>query len=235
MTVAYVKQHIGELHGQTIRMRGEVNNCMSLTCTICDDPADEDACLGLDFFADSYRAQYHVEELYRFATITIDARIDASCEVDYDPDRFRSKAEADKAAAQSERQVIFVCTDRASSVEDARVVSVDSRKAATQGRFNMYTGEALIEASNEQLGRVKAFLNQLPWYHEDDDTQLKLFIDSEPLDKEIAEAYILCQCLEDDCTNRWPSMAHHAYTPSPANPYMCEYITRVGDIWVFSS
>lgn len=234
MTVAYVKQHIGELHGQTIRMRGEVNNCTSLTCKICDGPSEQDACLGLDLFADSRSASYLVEELYRFATITIDARIDASCEVNYDPDQFRSKVDSDKAAARQERQVVVICTDRASSVMDARVVRVDARKPATQGRFNMYTGEALIEASSEQLGRVRAFLNQLPWNDEDDNTQLKLFIDSEPLEKGIAEEYIFCECHEDDCTGQWPTMAHHAYTRTPANPYRCAYITRVGEVWVIS-
>lgn len=235
MTVAYVKQHIGDLHGRTIRMRGEVNECMSLTCKICDDPAEEDVCLGLDLFADSQAASYLVEELYRFATITIDARIDASCEVRYDPDVFRSKSESDKAAAtQHERQTFTVCTDRASSVMDARVIRVDARKAATQGRFDRYTGEALSEASTEQLGHVKAFLNQLPWHDEDDDTQLKLFVDPEPLETGIAEQYILCECLEDNCTGRWPTMTHHASTRTPANPYRCAYFTRVGEMWVIS-
>lgn len=226
MTVAYVEQHIRELHGQTVRMRGEMNNCTSLTCSICDGQREEDACLGISLHADSDDARYLVEELYRFATITIDARIDGSCELGYDPDMPPSN--------DPDRDVVVVCTDRASSVEDARVIRVDARKPATDGRFDMYEGEPLTVAPSEELDAVLRLGKDGGWFYEEDqDRNLwRLFADPEPLTD--GASFILCRCAEDDCTDRWPAMSGRATTRSPANPYYCQYVSRIGEAWVFS-
>jgi hypothetical protein len=225
MTVAYVKHHMRQLHGQTIRMSGEMNNCTSLTCSICDGPEEEDVCLGVSLNADSDDARYVVEELYRFAVITIDARIDGACELGYDPDLPPSK--------DPDRDVVAVCTDRASSVEDARVVSVDARKPASLGRFDMYKGDPLQEADPYALKKIETFLSTLPWIDDLEELQLKLFVDPQPREG-APESYYLCECLEDSCVGRWPTWSGHADTRSPANPYVCRHISRIGDNWVMS-
>ena len=53
LSVAYVGAHIGELHGKTVRLRGEVNNCESLTCSICDEGGRDAVCLPLDLWSDA--------------------------------------------------------------------------------------------------------------------------------------------------------------------------------------
>ena len=233
MTVAYVKEHIGALHGQTIRRRGEINNCTSLTCSICDGPGEADACLGLDLFTDSPEAQDTVEELYRFATVTLEARIDASCEVNYDPDIFKSKTEAEEAARKGDRDIIVVCTDRASSVLDAHVVSVEARKPASLGRFDMYKGEPLQEADAAAYDKMRKLLASLAWAEPSDEHDIKVYLEPEPWDGQV-EAYYICECTEDDCTGRWPTWSGHTYTRSPANPYSCSYANRVGDNWIIT-
>jgi hypothetical protein len=232
MTVAEVSAHIARLHGQTVRISGEVNNCTSLTCRICDGPEEEDACLGLAFHADSHAAGNLVEELYRFATITIDASIDAACEVGYDADRFSSKAEAEKPNAEG-RHVVVICTDRATSVRDARVVSVDARKPASLGRFDMYKGDPLQEADTYAFQKIETFLSTLPWIDDLEELQLKLYVNPEPWEG-ASESYYLCECFEDSCEGRWPTWSGHADTRSPANPYVCTHISRIGDNWVMS-
>ncbi len=226
MTVSYVRAHIEELHGKTVRMRGEMNNCTSLTCLICEDIENDETCLGLDFYGDTNSAVYLHEELYRFATITIDARIDALCEVNYDPDQPVSKDRT--------RDIVIFCTDRASSIEDARVVSVDARKPASLGRFDMYEGEPLEEANAEASGRIRTFLTGLPWIDNLQDLQLKIYIDPDSY-KELTESFIFCECIEDDCTSHWPTWSGQATTRSPANPYVCSYISRIGDNWVLTN
>src|SRR5688572_2862424 len=55
LTVAEVKAQLKRLHGRSVRVRGQMNECWSLTCKLCTEgPADAAGrvCLGLSFATD---------------------------------------------------------------------------------------------------------------------------------------------------------------------------------------
>ena len=233
MTVSYVKAHEAELHNQVVRLRGEINNCSDRGCAICD----ENACLGLDLFTDTYDAHSLTTEHYRFATVVVDATIDASCDVDWDIDKYKTREEAERHLATQGRYWVHIC-GASIPVTEARVISVESRKSALSGRFDgfhgRYHGPAAIglpmpEASEEQYGRVRGALKAMPWYDEDPSEQWKLYPD--PDAESGPDSYYLCTCKEDDCENLWPSLSGQAIARSPANPYFCEYVSRGGNTW----
>lgn len=224
MKVAYVSAHLDELHGKTVRLRGEMNECRSLTCKICDNIEDDDTCLGLNFYGDSSNAVDLMEELYRFATITIDARIDSSC-----------------GSPKGDSRVVVICTDRASAIEDARVVTVESRKPATRGRIDTYVGQTLTRitgtAEQAMLSRLKGPLDYI--FDDDDWPQIALFEeppyrdddDQEIEDPPSKPSYWLCQCIEEDCAGRWPKRGGEIVR-SPANPYACLLAAEINGAWL---
>lgn len=224
MKVAYVSAHLDELHGKTVRLRGEMNECRSLTCKICDNIEDDDTCLGLNFYGDSSNAVDLMEELYRFATITIDARIDSSC-----------------GSPKGDSRVVVICTDRAFAIEDARVVTVESRKPASLGHIDMYTGGALTRlsgtAEQTMLGRLKGPLDYI--LGEGDRPQIALFEedpDRDDEDEEIGDpppkpSNWLCMCVEEDCIGKWPKRGGEIVR-SPANPYACMLAVETNGAWL---
>ena len=218
----FVKQHMASLQGHRVLLQGEMNNCMSLTCSICDGAKDDDACLGIELYADSDSARYLVEELYRFATVTVDVFVDGACELGYDPD---------EPPPSRGRDVVVICTDRATSINDARVVSVDVRRPASLGRFDMYKGEPMQEADTETERQIRTFLSSMPEVYDIEGITLKFYLDPEP-PNDMTPSYYVCACTEDDCTGRWPTWSGHAYTQSPGNPYFCSSVTKVGSNWV---
>jgi hypothetical protein len=222
LTVDYVHANIAKLHGKTVRLRGQVNNCESLTCSICTSAAKEADCLPLSLYSDP-AGRSEIEALYRFATITVDARINAACELGYDPANGRKPGE------------LIVCTDRGSAVEEARVVSVDQRRAATEGRFDMYEGEPLQPATAEEGGPIIAGwrAQQKQLYPDEGAREIAVFRVS-PEGRFGADAgYRLCVCRQDSCQGKWPSMSGQLIH-SPGNPYECARADQVQAGWVFS-
>lgn len=218
MTVAEIEQNIRSLDGHTVRLSGEVNNCTSLTCLICDGPEESAACLPLDFHTFSDVEKEAVEELYRFATVVVDARIDATCYPD-------NTAHAG---------IVVVCTDRGSAVEDARVVSLESRKPASKGRFTMYEGEPIKAVGDEIYEKIRKVLRDLMTDDAPEDSQLMIYEEAEPSPDSKQVQYYACICREDDCTGQWPAMSGRAWTRSPANPYYCYGVVASDGNWIIA-
>ena len=156
-SIDYVKAHLKELHGRHVRVHGQINECASLTCLICTGPEATATCLPISIAAGEparksdddvegsrreERSSDLIETLYRFATVTADVTVDATCELGYDPT---------KASDQNET---IVCTDRSNALDDAHIVSVDVRRSATEGRFDAYEGAPLRDATNVEARPV---------------------------------------------------------------------------------
>jgi hypothetical protein len=212
LSVSFASQHIRALHGKTVRIRGLVNECMSLTCLLCDDVSETAACLPLELWADSDAAGDLLEELYRFAEISVDATIDATCTLHEDP-------------ADPKPNEIIVCTDRSRALEDARVVQVWSRHAAPEGRFDAYEGEPLRLYAGQDRAAILNTFEGLWKNASQDPPQAELLAPDSP-----ESDVTLCVCLEDSCAGRWPAMSGHVVR-SPANPYVCYAFKRTDFGW----
>lgn len=223
-TVDYVQARLQSLHGKTVRVQGQMNNCQSLTCSICVDASEDAVCLPISFEADNYRAGDLIEETYRFATITVEAKINATCALGFDPSE-RSSRSPDE---------IIVCTDRSRALTGARVLSVDVRRSAAEGRFDAYGGDPLAPPSADQRAQVldgwKAWRKRMaPWG--DNELEVEVFA-APPYAKDGESGLALCVCLDDSCKGKWPTMSGH-FTGSPGNPYDCWRAELYEGGWVF--
>ncbi|MDO9223263.1 MAG: hypothetical protein Q7U20_06070 [Caulobacter sp.] len=223
-TVSQVEANLRSLHGKTVRVQGQMNNCESLTCSICVDGDEDAVCLPISFLADSDQTRSLIELTYRFATIAVEARIDATCQLGFDPSE-RSSRSPDE---------IIVCTDRSQALVDARVLSVHVRRSATAGRFDMYEGEPLSAPSPEQ--RVGILAGWDTWQKRmalrpRDDDEIEVFVGA-PYPEDQESGLALCICREDSCKGKWPTKSGH-FTWSPGNPYDCWRAELYGDRWVF--
>lgn len=221
-TVADVSDHIVALHGKTVRLQGQMDECMSLVCSICTDDGASATCLGISLQADSPAARAMVEELYRFATITVDARVDATCSANYDPSKGRIPGE------------VVVCTDRATTLMDARVVAVDFRRSATEGRFDDYSGSPMaVVAAEESAPVIAAWRSQQAPGPHAASAQVKLFSQVRDTPAEATSGYVVVVCREDSCDGRWPKTFGQCIR-SPGNPYECVRAKPLATEWVFS-
>ena len=228
-SVSHVKLYLKQLHGKTVRVTGEINECISLTCQICDGPSESDACLPLNLYAYSPTERRLVEELYRFARITVDARVDATCELGHYPD-----------LEKPTDFIEFICTDRSSALEDAHVVSVDERQPARAGRFDGYKGGLLQEADAATYDTIGKLLASMNPYDKGDEYHLRengirVYNEREPEPLPDGSKYFyVCMCGEHSCEGRWPEYSGQAVIPSPANPYICSTARKVGDNWLLN-
>jgi hypothetical protein len=239
LTIDYIRAHIAALQGHTVTARGQMDECESLVCEICTEQLTKDAdrtCLGVslasldapprrgeDWPAAAARSARLMEDAYRFATITITAKVDASCELGFDP--------ADRRGPHGRDQI--VCTDRATSLRLARVISVDTRRSATQGLWHRYLGEALSLASPEERAEVLREYDRLdPATQNQQVSDRSVLRDGSDLasDMKVEAVDWVCICLEDSCAGRWPTHAGQIID-SPANPYHCVGAIRSNGVW----
>lgn len=224
MTVSEVDASLQRLHGKTVRVQGQMNNCQSLTCSICMDASEDAVCLPIRFEADNYRASDLIEQTYRFATITVEAEVDATCELGFDPSE-RSSPATDE---------IIVCTDRSQALTNARVLNVDVRRPATAGRFDMYSGDPLSPPTTAQ--RAQVLEGWRAWSKRmgdglGEDEEIEVFV-GKAYPEDGVSGLALCICLDESCRGKWPTMSGH-FTWSPGNPYHCWRAELYGDRWVF--
>lgn len=112
--------------GQTVRLRGQIDQCWNMGCSVCpldatpQNPQGE-RCLAIDF--DRMRGGSNdwgadMDSAYRYADVLVTAKFDPAC-LPRRPER--------GAAA------IVVCTDRASVLLGARVKQVTRRRRSNDG------------------------------------------------------------------------------------------------------
>lgn len=216
-----------QFDGKTLRFRGVMNECKSLTCNICtsaEQPNDEN-CLGIAFSTHdprsshddaSYRVEYAakslLEKIYRFAEITVEGTYDATC--------------------APEPDVVKACTDRATTFTAHTIVAVHKRFSASKGLFSMYEGDPLKPVSSndsrEVIHSYRALLKK--WELEEEKGAMYLVLRDTILGTDEA---IICECLEGTCAGEWPTMSGRAYTESPANPFTCTPARKIDGKWLF--
>ena len=246
MTIEDVNKAPLEFHQKRIRVRGVVDECISLTCHICaaanlDRPKIKDADCLTASFAESggtsdrksddessgsmrqYLAIQSLETLYRFSEITAEGVYDASC-----------AGNLIRKSAGSERRIV-ICTDRATTFRIEAITSVHKRWPATEGLFSMYEGEPLNVLTAEESRELLAAYDEVLRDWEDKlDTPdryraYRQQVYSGALGPEQA---VLCHCLTDNCAGLWPSKQGH-FLETPNNPYKCVGATRTSTGWRF--
>ncbi|HEY2071154.1 MAG TPA: hypothetical protein VGG48_16475 [Rhizomicrobium sp.] len=210
---------------KTVRIIGEVDNCVSLVCALC--PAEAKAgtaqCMGLGFsgYSDDRAGRITatlVEEAFRFATVELEATFDPTCLLSYE-------------ASQKKKHpnIVMVCTDRASVLLDARVLRVFSRKSVLDGIVSGYDSGALVTPPDDER---KAMLAEAEsWRDPDASNPFTLFvIAGAPLRKSEQAWGLACICREASCDGRWPVRWVGGFD-SPANPFACDLMIKANDHW----
>jgi hypothetical protein len=230
-TVAEVARHIAAFHGRTVQLDGQVNECVSMTCVICTGSmTDKTAvCLPIDFESDDvrqhdpvgWRTRRVLEELYRFATVRVEAVVDATCTLNHDPADHRPAKDRD----------FIVCADRSEALTSARVLQVLARAPATAVEFDMYLGEPLREPPDtERAAMLTAAAEARPPAVPGDEVKAFLLGAADAADLRVEAQGVVCRCLEEQCAGRWPTMEGHLIR-SPANPYQCDAMFKLNGRW----
>lgn len=216
LSVRLVHENLKDLHGETVFVRGIVTLCYNLTCWICDEIGPTAACMSLNFAPDtSEAASSWLDALYRYADITVEATIDATCELGYNPDA-------------PPADYIVICTDRGSGLENSRVVRVWHRYAAT----DMVLGD---EDDPDRLRVVEGPLRDsvLAAWRSFDRTMGTDGPQAVVLASDLAnEDITLCVCREGDCEGRWPTLPRHLLD-GLGDPYYCYSVFRSDQGWIF--
>jgi hypothetical protein len=253
-SVAAVVADPARYHGKYLRLRGFVDHCERLSCSIVEhapdtaprDPAANPA-LPIDFeiepgrtapiddadFRD--RSRPLMDELYRFAEVTVVGYYNATCQLGYDPDHPpRTVKKPNGSPAAGELESIVVCTDRAGSFKIQQVLAVYRRWPATAVPVAYPSSNGSLTPLSPSEGTdvfaaYKAAVSAVgPNYTVDWNPEHRAFrvkIDDDGWT-------VLCVCRIEKCEGRWPSSVDHL-TSAPSNPYACTDTTRVRDAWRF--
>lgn len=240
-SIAEVNDDPARFHQKTIRLRGVVDECWSLSCEICEPAGtvnilDKDNCMSVRF---SPHEPYYdptdirsrareiatdiYEQLYRFSEVTVEGPYDAKCSLNYDP--------AELSLPKAERHEI-ICVDRSLALTVERVLTVHKRASAASGRFDTYPSDNLVPLpASEAASLLAAYREHLRSWRVDEaeGATYRSFEDSTLA----AGDALLCRCLDDSCEGRWPTEAGQTYQKSPADPYSCTTARKFDGKWTF--
>ena len=234
-TVATVRAYPEAFRSQTVRLRGEVNGCAGFDCRICPEEMtpesyEPDACLSMSFdgFAietgqEAYSAHRLMEEAFRFSVVTLIARVEPAC--------LTNRPWSPEPAPTDEDEIVemVVCTDRASVLRDARVEGVHDRHPANEG-LPTYQREELAPAPDIEALLIADLFAAVPW-DRDDNLQFATFRPEDRNFRDAEDEALLCVCLEDDCTGRWPTHEGLGALETPNNPYHCYWALKWDGRW----
>lgn len=226
VTIAQLVQQPYRYADQTVRVTGEVDNCVSsFYCALCPPhrvAGDGQICVGLAFsgFSDDEAGGQTVllmEETFRFATVEMEAKFEPGCLESYQA--MERKRHPD---------VVIVCTDNATVLLDARVTKVISRKSVLDG----LQGPHLHDLAAPPDSELKAMEAEASYWGEKGDTDAhKLFVISAPPPVETWQAWgVECVCRAGDCAGRWPTRWGDGFD-SPANPFACDLMIKKNGVW----
>lgn len=116
VAISELRKHPDKYSGQTVRISGKLTECWGWECSICpeamtSETADAEQCLPLEFrplMKGTGFGESAVEAVFRFASVTIDARFDPGC-------------------------LHGGCTDRGTVLLDADVVATTQRRTSQSG------------------------------------------------------------------------------------------------------
>lgn len=230
-----------------VRITGQVDNCISFTCNLCPadmtrETLDLKKCIGMSFTGyrpegegmaqdvAASRTETGMENLFRFATVTLDAFFNPAC--------LTNKAyNRDGSVQVDARNIVLtvVCTDRATVLEDARVIDLHARKSARDGLVSYYDFGPLVEADAAMAGEIRAvWADRLKDVKAND---LKVFLlPASPYgdDKAIDRDALVCECRIDDCSGKWPTRYFGGFD-TPGNPFACNEVYRRNGVWVVAA
>ena len=211
-SIAALRSHMGYWANRTVRVRGQIDLCSNFDCHICPEAMtqaglDLDRCLSISFSGFETdpaggRTAGLMEDTFRFAIVTLEAKFDPTC-LGYFPARSRRAA---SRAAHQEVQAV-VCTDRASVLRSARVIAVHSRKTADTGlgvrRAGFRVTPAPAQTEREVLAAYRA---ETPPGWDDGTMERRVFVinpeDIADISKGWDAAAEACVCREDSCDGR---------------------------------
>ncbi|WDI32604.1 hypothetical protein PUV54_05270 [Hyphococcus flavus] len=231
--------------GKVVRVTGTFDECISYTCEFCEreehvsKPGDPGShCMRVSFHSDqermaperfaqyAYGAHFSVEGAYetlaRFTTSTIEAVYDASC-----------------TGTSLQDDIIVMCTDRASELEQARIIKTHFRRPTVGGVINAYGIDPLGIPDDETVSAIsEAFQEQSSVFDEENilpDFVYTYRADSEMLDgAEIDAVGGACICLVEECADSdWPKREGDIWLDTPSNHYRCWYAELVDGVWRF--
>lgn len=225
---------------QTVRIRGQVDNCISFTCGLCPETMtretlDAKQCLPLSFHGfpneDNYdladRATIptaeRMEETFRFATVTLDAFFDPTC--------MTNKDYSHTPPPKPNQEEIVTCSDRGTVLEMARVVTVHSRKSAFDGLVTGYDAGPLGVAEPADAAAMQAAFFSA--YRSGADDEVRAFVLTSKkgyFDTSFDKQGLVCVCRKEECAGRWPSR-YFAGFESPANPFLCRDLAEMKGVW----
>lgn len=227
-TIAQILAKPDRYANQIVRLRGQIDNCISFTCHICPEDMtqarfDASRCLSMEFAGDGNawlknRTEDAAERFYRFATVTATGRFDPTC-------LMRDLMSGLKA----DDDMVVVCTDRATVLLDVHVEAVHSRKSALDGIVSGYHFGTLQEAPPTQRAEIEARLRDITI---GDRQHRKIFLVSpDPtFDADVRAQALDCLCLEQSCERRWPTRWFGGFDSS-ANPFFCYALEEMGGAW----
>jgi hypothetical protein len=240
-TIEAVNKDPVKFHNKVIRVRGVVDQCISLSCNICapgesaDRDDDEDLCLAAGFWEPGtgreydrdknpdylkwYFARRYLENLYRFSEVTVEGHYDALCKVNFDPAKSRGPT-PDR---------VVVCTDNGTTLTIERVVAVHARIPAPRGKYHSYSGFPLRPATpaenRELLEAYRALLSSWDDARDPMPETAAFRVEHDPPDQ-----LLFCVCLNRTCRGEWPTLSGHDIR-TPNNPYDCTTAKRMKGGW----
>jgi hypothetical protein len=223
VTIHELKQNWRHYDGKKVQLRGQLDRCVGTwRCNICPEEMTRQSynwnlCIPVSFghqhkqntdFLDE-QTDYLMQRLYRFATVTIEAKFSALCLWDEKGNQVGG----------------VICTDGPANLDEARILQVHSRKTAQDGLIDPDEVKGLLKpavgADREEMFRE---FQSVVWYgHEMEMFKVQLN-EGDIQNKKRGDQHIVdgvgCVCLAESCEGQWPREAYFGMN-SPANPFIC--------------
>ncbi len=209
---------------KVVRLRGQINSCFAWGCGICDTEGAR-ICAGFEFAADIAaaedrsavaRAERYQERQYRFAEVTLEAKLDPQCLANFlQKDRL------------SDGTQLGLCTDSAPALTGAHVVTVHARKSGRAYEESQPSQDPILPPASDtaRQAMLSAFQPLFSW---SGGQQVAVYQASDRSGD--ADFGFGCVCRENDCDGKWPQSANAALD-SPANPYFCVQMQKENGVW----
>ncbi len=225
-TLAQLHSHPARYAGKLVRLRGQLDSCLGYACDLCPEtmtPQNNEGALCLQVSFDGYPIGYaddaaatvsgDMQRLFRFATVTLEARFDPTCLPNYKPPGG-----------------LVVCSDYPSALLDARVIAVHARRTARDGLVAVRhdLGDFRIPVPDDARAMRQAYLAAFPNAQSD----FRVFLDPvvDPAAEETSGK--ICVCRDGVCDGKWPIRTSDAID-TPANPFDCYRLLKRKDAWIF--
>jgi hypothetical protein len=253
VTVHELKTHWQRYNDKAIRIRGELDACnggiYGLECSVCPEgttasEAYQYKCLAFVFDAEAVSPEPPAhfatislqQQMYRFATVTLEARFTDVCLVDEDGNDIIQTRTAAKPSRQAGPgfvpEEVLICADGSSNLDHVRILAVHSRKSARDAIVSPAMSALLVTASGPERDDMTA---EFAKFYLDDGRQTRelFLVPPSQFTRDIgpyAPDGVACVCLQDSCEQQWPTR-WFIDMKSPANPFLCWHMHKTNGQW----